>query len=77
MYGSQGEQRVALLSLLLAERAVLAGERRRTPVMLLDDVMSELDSDRRELLVDELRAGGQASSRRPISPTSPAPATRE
>jgi DNA replication and repair protein RecF len=60
VYGSQGEQRVALLSLLLAERAVLAGERRRTPVMLLDDVMSELDGDRRELLVDELCAGGQS-----------------
>ena len=42
-YGSQGEQRLALLALLLAERAVLARERDRTPLMLLDDVMSELD----------------------------------
>ena len=60
VYGSQGEQRLALLSLLLAERAVLAAERRRSPVMLLDDVMSELDGDRRELLARELRAGGQS-----------------
>jgi DNA replication and repair protein RecF len=60
VYGSQGEQRLALLALLLAERTVLAGERRRTPLMLLDDVMSELDGDRRELLSHELRAGGQS-----------------
>jgi DNA replication and repair protein RecF len=59
-YGSQGEQRLALLALLLAERAVLARERDRTPLMLLDDVMSELDRDRRELLAEELRAGGQS-----------------
>jgi DNA replication and repair protein RecF len=60
VYGSQGEQRLALLALLLAERAVLAGERRRTPLMLLDDVMSELDAERRELLSRELRTGGQS-----------------
>jgi DNA replication and repair protein RecF len=60
VYGSQGEQRLALLALLLAERAVLSGERRRTPLMLLDDVMSELDAERRELLARELRTGGQS-----------------
>lgn len=60
VYGSQGEQRLALLALLLAERAVLAQERRRMPLMLLDDVMSELDAERRELLARELRAGGQS-----------------
>jgi DNA replication and repair protein RecF len=60
VYGSQGEQRLALLALLLSERAVLATERRRTPVMLLDDVMSELDSERRELLARELSLGGQS-----------------
>ncbi len=60
VYGSQGEQRLALLSLLLAERAVLASARRRMPLMLLDDVMSELDAERRELLVSELRTGGQS-----------------
>jgi DNA replication and repair protein RecF len=60
VYGSQGEQRLALLALLLAERAVLAQGRRRTPLMLLDDVMSELDAERRELLARELRSGGQS-----------------
>ncbi len=60
VYGSQGEQRLALLALLLAERAVLAQERRRMPLMLLDDVMSELDAERRELLARELRTGGQS-----------------
>ncbi len=59
-YGSQGEQRLALLALLLAERAVLAHQRDRVPLMLLDDVMSELDSSRRELLSNELGAGGQS-----------------
>ncbi len=59
-YGSQGEQRIALLALLLAERAVLARERARMPLMLLDDVMSELDVERRELLSRELSTGGQS-----------------
>jgi DNA replication and repair protein RecF len=59
-YGSQGEQRLALLALLLAERAILAEQRRRVPLMLLDDVMSELDGARRELLCDDLAAGGQS-----------------
>jgi len=59
-YGSQGEQRLALLALLLAERSVLARERDHMPLMLLDDVMSELDIERRELLSHELRAAGQS-----------------
>lgn len=59
-YGSQGEQRLALLSLLLAERDALAAERDEVPLLLLDDVASELDGARRERLVDELRRGGQA-----------------
>ena len=56
-YGSQGEQRLALLALLLAERAVLAAERGTPPLLLLDDVMSELDADRRALLVERLADG--------------------
>jgi len=59
-YGSQGQQRAALLALLFAERELLAERRGRPPLMLLDDVMSELDSARRELLAGLLRAGGQA-----------------
>jgi DNA replication and repair protein RecF len=60
VYGSQGEQRVALLALLLAERQVLAQERGRTPLLLLDDVMSELDAERRQRLVTRITAAGQS-----------------
>jgi DNA replication and repair protein RecF len=59
-YGSQGQQRAALLALLFAERRLLAERRARPPLMLLDDVMSELDAARRELLAGLLRADGQA-----------------
>jgi DNA replication and repair protein RecF len=59
-YGSQGEQRMGLLALLLAEREALADARGSAPLLLLDDVMSELDEGRREKLVDRVRAGGQA-----------------
>ncbi len=58
-YGSQGQQRAALLALLFAEREALLGARRVTPLLLLDDVMSELDPGRRDLLVARLAAGGQ------------------
>jgi DNA replication and repair protein RecF len=59
-FGSQGEQRTALLALLFAERDALVEARRAAPLMLLDDVMSELDPERRGRLVDLVRAGGQA-----------------
>ena len=59
-YGSQGQQRVGLLSLLLAERDVLLAERGRAPLMLLDDVMSELDAERRVALAEVLYSDGQA-----------------
>ena len=51
--------RLGLLALLLAEREELAAERGAAPLLLLDDVMSELDAPRRARLVDVLRAGGQ------------------
>jgi DNA replication and repair protein RecF len=54
-YGSQGQQRLALLALLLAERDAIASSRMAPPLMLLDDVMSELDRDRRRSLVELLR----------------------
>jgi DNA replication and repair protein RecF len=60
VYGSRGQQRLGLLALLLAEREELAAERGAPPLMLLDDVMSELDSGRRERLVEVLRGGGQS-----------------
>ncbi len=59
-YGSQGQQRVALLALLFAERDALLEARRVAPLLLLDDVMSELDPGRRERLVERLEGGGQA-----------------
>lgn len=55
-YGSQGQQRLGLLALLLAEREALTATRQDPPLMLLDDVMSELDSSRREALAELLRA---------------------
>jgi DNA replication and repair protein RecF len=58
-YGSQGQQRIALLALLFAEREALLAARRVTPLLLLDDVMSELDPGRRERLVVRLGDGGQ------------------
>jgi DNA replication and repair protein RecF len=59
-YGSQGQQRLALLALLFAEREALLARRGSAPLLLLDDVMSELDPERRELLVDTVRGAGQA-----------------
>jgi DNA replication and repair protein RecF len=59
-YGSQGQQRLTLLALLLAEREVLAAARPAPPLMLLDDVMSELDHERRHALVELLRGSGQS-----------------
>ncbi|HEX3041398.1 MAG TPA: DNA replication and repair protein RecF [Solirubrobacterales bacterium] len=58
-FGSQGQQRAALLALLFAEREALLQARRVTPLLLLDDVMSELDPGRRERLVNRLGDGGQ------------------
>ncbi len=59
-YGSQGQQRLALLALLFAERESLLNSRGASPLMLLDDVMSELDGSRRERLSARLEGGGQA-----------------
>jgi DNA replication and repair protein RecF len=59
-YGSQGQQRLALLALLLSEREAIASQRDAPPLMLLDDVMSELDPGRRLALTAMLRDGGQA-----------------
>ena len=58
-FGSQGQQRLALLALLLAERDLLASSRTAIPLLLLDDVLSELDDVRRERLLDLLEGAGQ------------------
>jgi DNA replication and repair protein RecF len=57
-YGSQGQQRTALLALLFAERRSLLDDGRPPPLMLLDDVTSELDAEHRALLVEHLNEGG-------------------
>jgi len=59
-FGSQGQQRLGLLSLFFAERDALLDGGAAAPLMLLDDVMSELDRQRRQRLVDRLLEGGQA-----------------
>ena len=58
-HGSQGEKRLALLALILAEREVIAKSQKAWPILLLDDVMSELDAQRRELLVKRVVGSGQ------------------
>jgi DNA replication and repair protein RecF len=51
-YGSQGQQRTAALSLKLSEIELVKKITGDTPVMLLDDVLSELDSNRQNYLLD-------------------------
>lgn len=54
-YGSQGQQRTAVLSLKLAELEFMKSESGEYPVLLLDDVMSELDAERREQLLQAVK----------------------
>lgn len=54
-FGSQGQQRTAALSLKLAEIELVKSIIHDTPVLLLDDVMSELDSNRRSFLLDSIK----------------------
>jgi DNA replication and repair protein RecF len=59
-FGSQGEQRMAVLSLLLAEAELLASHGGVPPLLLLDDALSELDADRRRRLSERVGSVGQA-----------------
>jgi len=54
-YGSQGQQRTVVLSLKLAELEVIREEIGEYPVLLLDDVFSELDAKRRRFLIDYIK----------------------
>ena len=58
-FGSQGEQRLAVLSLLLAEAELLTDRAPAPPLLLLDDVLSELDERRRTALAERLAVSGQ------------------
>lgn len=53
-YGSQGQQRSAVLALKLAEADALSQISGETPIVLLDDVMSELDQSRQDYLLNHL-----------------------
>jgi len=55
LFGSQGQVRTAILSLKLAEKDLISEETSEMPILLLDDVMSELDEKRRKLLYDRLK----------------------
>ena len=57
-YASQGQTRTAALSIKLAEREIFLSETGETPVLLLDDVLSELDSRRQEFVLNRI-GGGQ------------------
>lgn len=59
-FGSQGEQRLAVLALLLAEAELLADRGGAPPLLLLDDALSELDAARRRILSERLGVAGQA-----------------
>ncbi|HBI56766.1 MAG TPA: DNA replication and repair protein RecF, partial [Firmicutes bacterium] len=53
-FGSQGQQRTAVLSVKLAEIELIKAETNKYPLLLLDDVFSELDEDRKALLLEYL-----------------------
>jgi DNA replication and repair protein RecF len=57
VYGSRGQQRTAALALKLAEVELMHHETSEHPVLLLDDVFSELDAHRRGFLVSTLQRG--------------------
>jgi DNA replication and repair protein RecF len=58
-FGSQGEQRLAVLALLLAEAELLLDRHGVPPLLLLDDVLSELDPGRRRILAGRVATFGQ------------------
>ena len=58
-FASQGQQRTAVVSLKLAEAALIEARTGERPVLLLDDVLSELDGERRAALLNEVGGGGQ------------------
>jgi len=58
-FASQGQQRTGVVSLKLAEAHVIESRTGERPVLLLDDVLSELDGERRAALLGEVAEGGQ------------------
>ena len=56
-YASQGQTRTAALSLKLAQREIFQEETGEWPVLLLDDVLSELDAKRQAFVLNRIRGG--------------------
>ena len=56
-YGSQGQTRTAAISLKLAQRELQKRETGEEPVLLLDDVLSELDAGRQDFVLNHLKSG--------------------
>ena len=56
-YGSQGQTRTAALSLKLAQREIFCDETGEWPVLLLDDVLSELDTKRQSFVLNRIQGG--------------------
>ncbi len=77
-FGSQGEQRATVLALVLAEADLTEERRGSPPLLLLDDVLSELDETRRASLLAALPSGSQtvvtATDRRALPRGGPEPA---
>ena len=59
-YSSRGQSRTVALTLRLAEGMLLERERRESPILLLDDVLSELDASRRQRLLEYVSRSQQA-----------------
>ena len=56
-YGSQGQTRTAAISLKLAQRQLMASQSGEIPVLLLDDVLSELDPGRQDFVLNQIHKG--------------------
>jgi len=56
-YGSQGQTRTAAISLKLAQRELMGREFGEEPVLLLDDVLSELDPGRQDFVLNQITSG--------------------
>jgi len=56
-FGSQGQTRTAAISIKLAQRELMGKESGEMPVLLLDDVLSELDPSRQDFVLNQIRQG--------------------
>ena len=56
-FGSQGQTRTAAISLKLAEREIFRDDTGEEPVLLLDDVLSELDARRQDFVLNQIKTG--------------------